>query len=266
MTEPADVIRNAAGQMIHTKIYKKECEAAFPELMSNYDLGYLPNPDEAIQWINSGRGDFGYGRPEHLRGFVDPQLLQPQNKVPHECMGIVGTVHKVLDNHGVESRNRFLHTQIRDDSPLYVGHWDIEADGALWDPSIPHRECRPYDNRLSSVHVYDHASDRDVFYRMRDFSKMREVNHHAPEEEVMRALAMKTLAYDAWSMANGAIMVGRQRLVCKGVPIGSTMDVNEQSRLLQEYGREFRDVVEEDNTQKIRGLLQKYDVRLVPRD
>ena len=58
--EPADIVRNVAGQMIHTKIYKGDCKAAFPVLMANYNLGMLPDPDEAITWIKSGNGSFGY--------------------------------------------------------------------------------------------------------------------------------------------------------------------------------------------------------------
>lgn len=249
--------------MIHTKLYRKECESAFPELMADYKLGMLPDPPEAINWIKSGRGEFGYERPEHLRGFVDPQLLEPRNRVPHECMGIVGTVHRILDANGVPSRDRFLHTQIRDDSPLYVGHWEIEAGGKLWDSSIPHRSCIPYENRLDSTGVYDMAiTGDDMFYSLRDFNNMLSRSSAQPED-VMRALAMKTLAYDAWSMVNGAIMVGRQRLVFDDVPLGSSMDIEPQSRLLENCGKELRNSVAGGDNAEIRDLLNKYQAHLI---
>lgn len=273
MQEVPELVRNAAGQMIHTQIYRKACTAAFPDLMARgtYNLGLLPDPDEAVRWIETGRGEFGYGRPKRLRGFADPSFLAVQNRVPHECMGIVGVVHRHLDSKGVKSRDRFLHTELEHGSDTYVGHWEIEAGGALWDPSIPDEGCDSgaY-GIISSTELYDMAKTGDKrFLRIREFpymySAMRVENPGISEEDAMRAFAIRTLAYDAWSMVNGAFMSGKQRIVLNDVPLGKSMGIEAQARLFNVHGQELRDAVEKGHDNKIKALLERYDAHLVSR-
>lgn len=91
--DPEEIVRIAAGNLIHTKVYMQDVERVFPHLKGSYDLRKMRDPEEIYKDVQEGRvfvvnandDSVAYERPNR---FVDPSTLQTNQRFPHECMGI----------------------------------------------------------------------------------------------------------------------------------------------------------------------------------
>lgn len=209
--DPEEIVRIVAGNFIHTRIYKRQFERAFPELQGKYNLANMRHPYTSLLDLEKGRVVVSDGRRLHIHarpvGFADPATLRPDQKYPHECMGITKLVSEALRLNGIMAYERFYKTRISR-RPEIIGHWVIEYDngtGYSWtsgptkwvlkDPSVANR--KPHKDHFYSWQVFDFAAACDeIFERFRGLYQNGDSKR--TKEMKRKADAMKT-----WCMTLG---------------------------------------------------------------
>jgi hypothetical protein len=262
---PEEIIRLVAGNMIHTGVYRTQFQEAFPE-HANYKLSNMPDPSDVYCMIKTGERWGSYERPEELRDFVEPSLLQDNQRIPHECMGISHVVADALRYNDIEVRERFYKTKIRDDNDI-IGHWVIEYnDGKKWtlkDTSVPDRNCEPHDEHYYASEIYKMAlSDDPAFEIMRSSDKR--IYEKGDSEQVKqlkrKAEAMKTMVQDAYTLVHGSFMSGKERLEYydgnNRISMGASSPIEPKAELFDKYGFEFALALEEPDMARVSKLAE----------
>lgn len=266
---PEEVVRRAAGSLIHVKLNRPAYRALFAEGDEHYqdEMKFeLPQPPEIYQWIATGKGRFGFHRPENLRYFAEPSMLTPRQRVPHECMGITTVTSAALKTNHVPARARFYKTRLLD-QPNLISHWAVEYFDGKWvlkDPSIP--DCEPHPDHLYSWQVYDSLFSADKDRLKQIFGHDGNDGQTIARPEVA---AFKALAYDALTLMNGSFTPWWYNKFFGDVPLGNDAPQGPQARLFDVYGLELRNALEsvdrEDLIRDVRRFVEKHGIRLEPR-
>ncbi|MBI4896292.1 MAG: hypothetical protein HY832_01975 [Candidatus Aenigmarchaeota archaeon] len=270
---PDEIIQRVAVNMIHPRVDWDKFYDAFPFFRDNkYDLALMPDPEEIIdEWIQHGKGQWGYERPPELYGFVEPVLLAPHQRVPHECMGIAGVTEIVLQENEIDAHARVVKTHIDDGKPL-IGHWIVEyKKGNEWvarDPSFPARGCQAHPEHYLTSEIYSLIEEHDhVLYSWKEAQQALQNGLSKKEAfDCIKGNTMKNMLRDAWTVANGALMIGKNKLIFYGndgaIDI-KDLSPSDQARMYDAYSKEFNAALGSRNREHINYLANR--MVLVPK-